>query len=97
METLHTYRKRINDDSVFVRIYSSEVEELTTEVQESLERQERFGGSKIGVFGNIEAVARKEARNELSSQSLSTSPKYLKPVAKFYSDLIKDELIRRLV
>ena len=98
METLHTYRKRINDDSVFVSIYSSEVEELTTEIQESLESWKASNRSlKMGVFGLIEVTARKKARTELAGQGLSTSPKYLKPVNTFYSDLIKDELIRRLV
>ena len=97
METLHTYRKRINDDSVFVSIYSSEVEELTTEVQKDLEYWKASNRSlKMDVFGFIEVTARNKARTELDEQGISTSPKYLRPVAKFYSDLIKDELIRRL-
>ena len=98
METLHTYRKRINDDSVFVSIYSSEVEELTTEVQKDLEYWRASNRSlKMDVFGLIEVTARKKARKELDKQGLSTSPKYFKPVKAFYSELIKDELIRRLV
>ena len=97
METLYTYRKRINDDNVFTSIYSSEVEELTTEVQESLKYWETSNRSlKMDVFGLIEATARKKARTELVERGLSTSPKYFKPVIAFYSDLIKDELIRRL-
>ena len=94
MEILHTYRKKINEDSVFVSIYSSEVEELTAEVQESLDS---WKGRKMDVFGLIEVTAREKARTELDGQGLSTSPKYLKPVKTFYSDLIKDELIKRLV
>lgn len=98
METLHTYRKRINDDIVFVNIYSSEVEELTEDVQKSLGNW-KTGSSplKMDVFGLIEATARDKARTELTGRGFSTSPKYLNPVKDFYSDLIKDELIRRLI
>lgn len=94
METLHTYRKRINDDIVFISIYSSEVEELTAEVQKDLEYWK--ASNQMDVFGLIEVTARNKARTELDEQGISTSPKYLRPVTKFYSDLIKDELIRRL-
>ena len=97
MQRLHTYRKRINDDSVFISIYSSEVEELTTKVQESLEYWKASNRSlKMDVFGLIEVTARKKARTELDGQGISTSPKYFRSVKDFYSDLIKDELIRRL-
>lgn len=97
METLYTYRKQINNDSVFISIYSSEIEELTTNVQESLKYQTaKYGYTKLGVLGLVEVEARDKAREELASQELSTSPKYHKPVTEFYSGLIKDELLRRV-
>lgn len=94
MTTLYTYRKQINDDSVFVSIYSSEVEELATAVQGSLKNQ--MLKSKLGVLGLVEVEARDIAREELAKQGLSTSPKYHKPITEFYSGLIKDELLRRV-
>lgn len=94
MTTLYTYGKQINDDSVFVSIYSEEVEELATAVQDSLENQ--IGQSRLGVLGMVEVEARDIAREELARQGFSTSPKYHKPITEFYSGLIKDELLRRV-
>lgn len=97
MAMLYTYRKQINNDSVFVYIHSEEVEELATNVQESIKYQiGKYGYKKIGVLGLAEVEARDKAREELASQGLSTSPKYHKPITEFYSGLIKDELLRRV-
>ena len=91
MENLYMYRKTINEDSVFVQVQSSEVEKIATEVQESLKL------CTLNVLGLVEVASRDKAREELIKQGLSTSPKYTKPITAFYSGLIKDELLTRLV
>lgn len=97
MAMLYTYRKQINSDSVFVYIHSEEVEELATNVQESIKYQiEKYGYTKLGILGLTEVEARNKASEELTEQGLCTAPKYHKPVTEFYSGLIKDELLRRL-
>lgn len=97
MATIYMYRDKINDDRVFISIYSDEVEELATNVQESLKYQTaKYGYVKLSVLGLVEVEARNKASEELAEQGLCRAPKYHKPVTEFYSGLIKDELLRRL-
>lgn len=97
MGMLYTYRKQINNDSVFVYIHSEEVEELATNVQESLKYQTaKYGYTKLGVLGLVEVEARDKASKALTEKGFCTAPKYHKPITAFYADLIKDELLRRV-
>lgn len=98
MEKLYTFRKMINDDEVVVNVSSSEIEELATRVQESLEYWKSSDRLlKMDVLGLIEVEARKKARAEMDKQGLSVLYIYFTPLKAFYTDLIKDELLRRLV
>lgn len=98
MEKIYTFKKMINDDEVVVNVSSSEIEELTTRVQESLEYWKSSDRLlKMDVLGLIEVEARKKARAEMDKQGLSVLYIYFTPLKAFYTDLIKDELLRRLV
>ena len=97
MEKTYTFKKMINDIEVIANVSSSEIEELATRVFESLEYW-RSGDSliKMDVFGLIEATARKKARAEMDKQGLGVLYIYFTPLKAFYTDLIKDELLRRI-
>jgi len=98
MGKLYSYRVRIDNDNVTIYMRSSEIEELATRVQDSLDYwRESDALLKMDVFGLIEATARKKARAEIEEQGLNTSPSYFKTLKDFYANLIKDELLRRLV
>ena len=94
MTELHVFRKKINDDFVVVNVYSEEVEDMANEVIGKMENG--FNPYNLSIVDRIEVLAREKARKKVLKYDEYSSPKYLKPVSKFYADLIKDEVLGKV-
>ncbi|MDN6292524.1 MAG: hypothetical protein L0J35_05575 [Tetragenococcus halophilus] len=94
MTKLHVFSKKINDDFVVVNVYSEEVEDMANEVIGKMKNS--FNPYNLSIVDRIEVLAREKARKEVLKYDEYSSPKYVKPLCKFYADLIKDEVLEKV-